>query len=372
MKTEKNNINIIYVGRYNEGEILSGPEKTAKRIFDEHSKKSRSIFIQYFFDGKKYRLKQKLFGITKKQSSDNSVVYTLGIFKAIYLLKDIKPEIIHIITFERFAIIFFIYKLFSKVKIVYNEHGVVTYENYELKKLPYVKKFKDKICEKIFLKYSDKIIFTSEKTIDIAEIYFNINESKSVILANGVDEVFYSSSKTKVNDSVLKAVFIYKNELYKPGLIFLKKFIENFKEHLDIHIISKESIDLKNEGNAHIHFIKQMETDELANFYKDKDIFLSLNNYDTFSISTAEAMASGLIPIITKETGISRYIENAHNGFLVDFGNINQLKDTIMKVAGMNSDKRTAILQNSINVYEYLAWDKIYETYTNIYKSILK
>lgn len=372
LKTGKNNLNIVYAGRYNESEYLSGPEKVAKRIFSEHSKIFKTYFIQYFFDGNRYSLKEKLFGIKKEQMNDNSVVYTLGIFRILPVFNSIKPNIVHVITFERFAVIFFIYKLLHKIKIIYNEHGVVTYENYELKKVPYIKKIKDKFCEKMLLKYSDKIIFTSERTIDIAEKYFKINESKIVILSNGIDEKFYIPSKTAKNNIKPKVIFIYKNELYKSALNFLKKFIENYKGDLELYIITKIGIDFKCGNNIGINLVSLKTTDGLAEFYNDKDVFLSLNKYDTFSISTAEAMASGLIPIITKETGISRYIDDNYNGYIVDFGNIDQLKDKVTKISNMSADQRNRTGENAKSVYESLAWNKIYETYNNIYQSLIK
>ena len=131
----------MFAGRYPEGGVISGPEMTAKSMFEEHCVNNNSVFLQYFFDGRKYSFFKKLFGRTEEQ--DGRII-TLGIFRIIPELRRKHPEIIHLITYERFAVIFYIYKLLFKVKILYNSHGIVRYENSELKKIPAFYRFKDK------------------------------------------------------------------------------------------------------------------------------------------------------------------------------------------------------------------------------------
>lgn len=371
MKTGKDKLNIVYAGRFNDSEILSGPEKTAKRVFTEHSIENKAYFIQYFFDGNKYSLWKKLFGKETKYINNTSIIYTLGLFRIFGVLNEIKPDIIHIITFERFAAVIIFYMMFHKIKIVYNEHGVVAYGNYKIKKTPLILRLKDKFCEKMFLSKPDKIIFLSESSIDIAEKYFMVDESKSVILPNGIDSVFFAKSAHNENNQVLRAVLLFKNELHKSGLDFLKKFIDGFKCKLEIYILTNSTADVISNENLNISFIKLMTADELAEFYKDKDIFLSLNEYDTFSISTAEAMASRLIPVITNQTGISRYIENGYNGFTVDYGNLDELSDSITKILQLSHAERDKIAQNAKNIYDSLSWNRVYEMYYNLYSGIV-
>jgi glycosyltransferase involved in cell wall biosynthesis len=115
-----------------------------------------------------------------------------------------------------------------------------------------------------------------------------------------------------------------------------------------------------------------MNTDGLAEFYKDKDIFLSLNKYDTFSIAAAEAMASGLIPVVTKQTGISRYVEDGFNGFTVEYGYLAEFKDIITKILLLNQGDRENIRQNTIKISESLSWSSVYEMYCKLYEGLVK
>ena len=109
---------------------------------------------------------------------------------------------------------------------------------------------------------------------------------------------------------------------------------------------------------------------ELAEFYGDKDIFLSLNKYDTFSISTAEAMASGLIPVITSETGISRYIINGLNGYNFPFQFHNELPKILELLTNMPAEKKEEISRSASLAVIDLKWKNVYQMYENVYKGM--
>ncbi len=365
-------MNIVYIGRYNESEILSGPEKTAKRIFSEHIKKNQSVFIQYFFDGSKYSTLKKLFG-KEIQKNNNGEIYTLGLFRILPCLFKFKPEIIHFIAFERFGVIALFYKLFRRVKFVYNAHGIIVFENNELKTVSFFYKLKDKICERLYLKYSAKIIFNSGQAMDIAEKYYKLNLNKCVILANGIDEVFRPTLNPLLSkDGIVKKgiVFIAGAELQSSGMDFLKKLIPVIENPEELYIIGNiidNSLEKLNK-NLTIHFINKMGTARLAEFYSDKGIFLSLNKYDTFSISSAEAMASGLVTIVTSDTGMSRYILSGENGYIIEYDDAEQLSEILKNLAKQNL--LTKISGESVKIYEMLSWENVYETYRNIYEKI--
>lgn len=364
MKIQKDNMKIVYLGRYNKSELLSGPEKVAKRIFSEHARNNITYFIQYFFDGKTHGLRQKLFGIDSETIDGGSKIYTAGIFQVYKLLKKIQPDIIHIINYERFTLAAIIYKFFNKVKIIYNEHGVIAYEN-EIKNNSYIYRLKDKFCEKRLLNNSDKIVFVSEQALDIAEKYYSFNENKCVILANGVDKIF-NSMPEKDFSLRLKAVINYPNKLYAGGFNFLNNCITKHNPEIELFVICGDELIIPGAFKKAIPMLPE----QLHDFYSDKHIFFSLNSYDTFSISTAEAMSCGLIPVVTKQTGISRFIEHGINGYLVDYGNTEQLNEIIINLYKMLPAKKESISIESSAIYNELNWGNIYASYRNLYQMI--
>lgn len=371
MKDPGKTINVVFFGRFNESEILSGPEKTARRLFERYSRYSKGTFIQYFFDGREHSAWQKLFGKLKMPSANDSNVYTMGLFRIYAFLLKEKPGIIHLAAFERFAVILYLYKMFNNVKIIYNSHGLITHENAVVKKVSYFKRLKDRFAEKIFLKYSDKIIMPSEMVLDLAEVYYNLNEKKVVFLPNGIDSEFAETTRSERINTQMKAVVILKNEFSRSGAKFLSDWLEAERGDImfQLYIIgSPQIVDLQDFPN--ITLVEQMRPQELTLFYSDKDIFLQLNDYETFSIAAAEAMASGLIPVVTKNTGLSRYIDSGSNGYIVEYGNISELDAVICKIKEAAPRERSLILVNARKIYNELNWNAVYEMYSNVYKEL--
>lgn len=369
-RKEQNNFpKVLFAGRYSENST-SGPLQFAAGLFSEYSRAHNTEFIEYFFDGRKYSVIKKLFGL-EKSGNTGGIIYRAGIFRIFPLLISLKPEIIHILTFERFAVIFYIYKLFFKVKIFYNSHGVIYYENRILKSSSLIYSLKDRFCEKIFLKFSDRIIFPSGNALDLAEKYYNINENKVLLLANFINTGFFDAKRTLNSSNELKAVYFYKNILNISGLDILKRLINNDTGNVKYFIVTDEPDKIPSDSKASIEILNKIPNDKLPYFYADKDIFLSLNCYDTFSISTGEAMAAGLIPVITEQTGISRYIENGVNGYKFDYNDKNNPAGIIEQLKKMSSDERDKISGNAAKTAAELTPDKVTEIYITEYKAAL-
>ncbi len=357
---------VVFLGKYNVTEYLTGPEKVAKRIFSEYTKSESSVFIEYFFDGRKYGLIKKLFGNEIVLKQGNSTVLRLGVIKVLlYFLKQ-KPDIIHIITFERFAITAFLYKIFCKVKIVYNIHGVVIHENTKYNKVNRFYYMKDKACEKYFLKYSDRLIFLSEESLKIASSFFVFDKYKAVIFPNGIDEVFHSKGRNNhqtVSDK-LRIAFTGNTSRKEKGFEFLKETLFKSGINFELYLAgNKWSSGLKNFTNVPL-----MDTSAFSDFLSDKHIFISASEYEPFSISAAEAMAAGLVPVVTRQTGMSRYIIDGENGFVFDYGDSKKLIEILSGII-INTEGFSLCRSRAKEIYHELNWQKVFNLYLTIYNS---
>ena len=365
LKEENQNRTVIYAGRYNETEILSGPEKVAKRIFNIRGQNENTVFIQYFFDGSKYGVMKKLFGKEIKQADNGQDVATLGLFRLFLFCLKYKPSVIHVITFERFAILLYLLKIFRKIKFVYTIHGVVTFGN-EMKKLPYVYRLKDRICEKIFIKRSDVITIPSSHYIEMVKKFYEIDEKKIKIVPNGCDKEFSEVERSRDNPGKLnlfllsdKIGFDKLRNVIAPVLSTISAFVE----------VNEIGYGLTNNGMENLRTPSRMDTSKFACFMGKMDVFLSLHKYDTFSITSLEAMAAGVIPVITKETGLSEYIKDGENGFLVDYGDGKKILD-IINLLRENCGLRKKISENARKIYNDLNLRKVYGMYSELYDSM--
>jgi glycosyltransferase involved in cell wall biosynthesis len=366
-------VKVVFAGRYNKSEDLSGPEKVAKRIFNEYTSQAPSVFIEYFFDGNRFGYLKKLFGKEIIQENSESKIVRAGLFRLLPLLLLYKPEIVHIITYERFAVILLLYKLFTKVKFIYNVHGVIAYENSFVRKVPFLYKFKDRVCEFMYMKCSDKIIFYSETSLDLAEKYFRIDESKVIILSNGVDEIFSTVLQHRNNSNhSLKVVLMGDFDLMDNRLGLLNEIIGFIKYPVEISLVGNVMNGaVKGDEQVLVRFVKRMDTHRLAEFYKDKDVYLSLKDYETFSISAVEAMATGMIPIMSEGTGMSRYILDGENGYILGDLTPQSVASRINLLAADHC-LRSRLSVNSAKIFDYLSWNDVFKTFSNIYSDMEK
>jgi len=292
---------------------------------------------------------------------------TLGLFRIIPFLTVYRPSVIHLLQFERFAVLLYIYRMFFNVKIIYNSHGVIQFENSRIKSVGGFLKFKDNFCEKMYLKYSDVIIFPSETTRNKAMEYYSIDRSKTTILPNFAGSDFNEESHISLRNGTLKIVIQYKNKFNKSGLELLLRSVKDMKCKAEIYIITNTELELSLHDNLKFSTVPLMPPVKLAEFYLDKDVFLSLNSYDTFSIATAEAMASGLIPVVTNETGISSCINHGFNGFKFDYAKDTEFPGIMNELSAMSKDQIINISNAAAKTAAEFNFDKVYSRYKEIY-----
>jgi len=357
-------LKVFYVGRYNTGETLTGPEKAAKRVFNNYCKDDEAVFIEYFFDGRKYGIMKKLFGRETVNDNRRCLVLRLGLLPMLLYLFKHKPSTIHIITFERFAVMSFIYKVFGNVKIVCGFQGNVHFENITYKNVGAIYKLKDYLCEKIMLKFSDRIFFLSEHSADISCRFHKFDRTKIEIIPNGIDEVFNTFGKLKAftTDEVLKIVFIGNVDRREKGFDFLKRVLERISFSYKLYLLSN---DKKFDNSGFITF-PQMDTYTLAQFLSDKDVYISASEYEPFSIAAAETMAEGLIPVVTDMTGMSRYVTDGTDGYIFESGDEEKLTAILNKLS-QSRNLLPEISKRSILIYEKLCWKNIVSQYRKYY-----
>jgi len=364
---------IVLVGRYHDGNIPSAPIKVAQNLFDELVKQNCDItFIEYFVDGSRYNLLTKLFGEETISTSSGGKALRLGLLRFLILLIKSNLDIIHIVNFERFPLVAFLLRPFLKYKIIYSIHGVSKYERaINAVKIKRTYLLKENFSNFIYFSFSDKLLFLSKDSVKITSEFYKLRPDKIKIVANGIAQCFSNAYKRRKKniDRTNKVVFVGDCGRKEKGLDFLLNVLNCTEINLELFIVGsgyvKKNIYCHNKA-INIYVFDRMDENELAEFYTDKDIFISTSLHDSFGMAPAEAMAAGLIPIVTKETGMSRYIENWENGFIVKYGDdLGILR--ILKELSHNTEKLNNISQKASEIYSILKWEKISELYHNLY-----
>jgi glycosyltransferase involved in cell wall biosynthesis len=366
---------IVLIGKYNESELLSGPEKVAKRLFENiRLINSDTVFIEYFF---KYSGKSsfllRLFGSKELYKSAN--VKTLGILPLFFYLIKNQPDIIHLVTEERFQASIFLYKLFLKSKILLTAHGLLRYESSHLKTKPSLySRLKIKLLEFLLFNFSDKIVFVSKKLLDFSLNYYKLDLNKTVIIPNGVDKIFFNETPKALPERSLKIV-LYCGDIKDSNVVErLKIIFDNTITNMKIELFVITKVVPKDYFTdwLTIRFSTVVSAPELAEFLRDKDLYLNINNYESFSIFALECMASGIIPVVFKEVGMSPYIQNGINGFILSCADgSEELKSIVRDLIEHKKYDFSFISRNASRIVEELNWSKISCKYMDLYKALI-
>jgi glycosyltransferase involved in cell wall biosynthesis len=363
---------IVFLGKYNETEILTGPEKVAKRIFGEVVKTNEdTVFIDYYFKRiRKSNLYLRLFG--KDVISQSPKIMRLGIKRLFLFLMKFRPDIIHIITTERFTLSIFLYKFLLKGKIVTTLHGIIKYEiKAAITKRSLLSNFKDLLLELVVIKFSDSLVFLSAQQLNLVKSLYKIDNKKVIILPNGGDKIFLNQNKIFEKNSTFKTVF------YNSSYHDIKGFTDfvsilnmvNTEKEIEVHILGAVPQNLIPKKNIKFITVSPMNSQELAEYLKDKHCYFNTSKFETFSLLTLECMIAGLIVFVTDKAGISSYIKNYYNGFTYNEKNINELVFTLQEVIEGKVDLNV-ISNNAVKLIDTLNWQKVTNMYLDLYKTI--
>ena len=361
---------IALIGRFEEGELVAGPERVGRELFFELKRFNlETVFIEYFFSGyKESSIFKKLFG--KQSVNDNSII-RLGVFPLVSFLLKTKFEIIHIVNLQRFILIIFFLKLFIKSKITATLHGFLRFEI--LRKNLFIKKyFIDLWVEKLIIGKCELCIFPSQLLSETFSNYYKISEDRYRIITNGVGEIFNSQNNNfPLIKNSLRIVFYNSSiEAIEGGLEELIESLKKAKCKIEFFIIGEKGKVISS-GNLETIYTERMSHLKLIKFLSDKHFVIKPRVFDTFSIFVAECMTLGIIPIINENVGIKDFIENKVNGFVYNNSFTTDLPKLLDGIFKGDYDLE-AISVNAKKIAEELNWEKIAKRYYKSFSELIK
>lgn len=240
----------------------------------------------------------------------------------------------------------------------------------------------------------NKILSEAEKIILISPAYKNkllklLNnllkrsvKSKSVIVPNGLDPLFLqcSHSLPVVDKSNVRLLYVGNFRKLKnvPVLIEAVDILnsqEDMKFILTIvgdggeqaekvkKIISSNKISTIN------YYGKVTDREELRNIYMEHDMFVMTSKPETFGLVYIEALSQGLPIVYTKGEGIDGYFKNEGVGeVVIDTRNPNEIASKIKELSARLNLK---LKERCVAEAQRFDWNKISETYHNIYTKVL-
>ena len=242
------------------------------------------------------------------------------------------------------------------------------------------KSFLHKLRAKYVLKKADAIT-TDARILTQAILDLDVREKKVIENPMGVDRnLIFECEKKSFDSSSLKEkknFVVLSNRRLEPvyEVVTLLKavpmVIKQAQGKVKFVIVGEGSQknrlekfagDLKVE--AYVEFKGELSRKELMDCYKDSDIYISTSLSDSTSVSLLEAMALGLIPIVTDIPGNREWIEEEKNGFLFPISDhhtlakqiiyaINEFTDwTFFRKKNISLIKKKAIWEDNMETVE--------------------
>jgi glycosyltransferase involved in cell wall biosynthesis len=235
---------------------------------------------------------------------------------------------------------------------------------------------RESYIEKMIFRSSKKLWAVSNLVKKILVEEYNISEDKIFVLYNGVDIEKYHPLNDEDRQRIRKSLGISENtkvvifvggDPYTKGfqrILYSLKKLESFrkKDYIlyaigfdpDNHILNQAS-------NLNIKFIGRISEKEVIKYYQISDILLLPSYFDTFSLAMLEAMACGVIPIITPTVGGSEIITSETNGFVIK--DSKELAETLKNLEHIDLDK---LRRNTIDTAKKYSWINIARSLLNL------
>lgn len=86
---------------------------------------------------------------------------------------------------------------------------------------------------------------------------------------------------------------------------------------------------IKENLQEHMAFMGHIKRENIPDFWQKQDIMISCSEIEGHSISQAEAMAEGAVPVITDVSGARDDVTDGYNGFVAAIGDIEEMAEKI-------------------------------------------
>ena len=208
-----------------------------------------------------------------------------------------------------------------------------------------------------------------EKCIDRDKVFF---------VANGIEIDSNFQLKQKKYDNVLHLLYFGRLENNQKGILYLPEIGQILKEknilfNLDIigdgpdfDLLKEKIKNLKLENN--IKLLGRKNHNELLTIISKYHIFLMPSKYEGHPIALLEAMAYGIVPIVTNvNNAIEQTVKNGINGFLCDKQNVKKFSEKILFLHKNRNKLKDMSKEAYLTIKNNFSIEKMGEKYLQIF-----
>lgn len=222
--------------------------------------------------------------------------------------------------------------------------------------------------QKYMERNTDVIFGVSRKICNTFRDDYSIPISKVVYKESPVGYTDYEKIYTLNPKEPVRIGYAARITKYQKRADLLAQLINKINErnlNVDIEIAGdgnyfdrfKMSVDL---SRGNVKLLGNLPREKMQEFWKNKDIFINVSDFEGASISMLEAMAVGNVPVVTLVSGVDEYIENDVNGYYVPIGDIESIVEKIEHLIGdreklkVMGEKSRKIVKEKCNEEDYI------------------
>jgi glycosyltransferase involved in cell wall biosynthesis len=236
---------------------------------------------------------------------------------------------------------------------------------------------------KIIFKGVDRVVAITPWEISILEEFIKDKE-KITVIPNGADEILYkkvenNSFKKKYNIKEENVVLFFGrlNPTKGPEKLALAA-LEISKKRKDIAFLwvgpdegELEEVKQLIKGHKNMKYIEPIrDKKKIATMYQAATVYVLPSYREGLPLTLFEAMASHLPIVASPVNGVPYEMKEGENGFFADYGDIERLKENILKLID-NKKLAKRIGETNYKKSQNYRWDNIAKRYENEYKQLL-
>lgn len=235
-----------------------------------------------------------------------------------------------------------------------------------------------------FKNYIKKIISTKQDyytacslaVSDYMRDVYKISNNVSVI-NNGIDLNRFINIVPTTSDKQIK--FLMVGRLVKQkGQLYVLKALNNLKSYPWHLTIVGAGVEIKNlfdfviQNNLTDRVTFADPTTQVEEFYREANVLLMPSIWEGLGVVVMEAMASGLLVLVSKSGGLQEIVKDKETGYLAVPGNVLNWEEKIRFI--FENKKNISLVVKNARLYakENFGIEKMVEKYAQLYSTIAK
>lgn len=231
-----------------------------------------------------------------------------------------------------------------------------------------------KIIARELLEYelADKIIVPSNLAKDTF-IENGFRGSKIEVIRLGADlDVFKPLLEKKRTQGPLRVIYFGTVGIRK-GTHYLLKAIAPFSpRQVKLTCVGSIEPELKGlvKSNPNVRFISPLPHEKLSKFLKHFDVFVFPSLEDGFGLVVPQAMAAGVVPVVSTAAGASELIRHGENGYLIPPGETQPIVSVLQELL-KNPSQLAEVRARMLGESTKLSWNEYEKRFDQLLSNYL-